>query len=58
MCCAATAGFDAQDEAVPTQAIGIHHPHGNVKRISYVNNTCAHASARHSKETHPLKRLQ
>ena len=35
------AGFDAQDDAVPTNAVGIHHPHGDVKRISYVNGTCA-----------------
>lgn len=34
------AGFDAQDDAVPTTAVGIHHPHGNIKRISYVNNSC------------------
>ncbi|KAK9917572.1 hypothetical protein WJX75_005898 [Coccomyxa subellipsoidea] len=32
-------GFDAQDDAVPTTAVGIHHPHGNIKRISYVNNS-------------------
>ncbi|BDA50643.1 probable lysyl endopeptidase at N-terminal half [Coccomyxa sp. Obi] len=32
-------GFDAQDDAVPVNAVGIHHPHGNVKRISYVNNS-------------------
>ena len=38
MLCAA-AGYDAQDDAVPIEAVGIHHPHGDVKRISYVNNT-------------------
>ena len=40
------AGFDAQDDAVPTNAVGIHHPHGDVKRISYVNGTCAYPHGR------------
>ena len=31
-------GFDASEDAVPRQAVGIHHPNGNVKRISYANN--------------------
>ena len=38
-------GFDASVDAVPTQAVGIHHPNGNVKRISYANDRQAHLSA-------------
>ena len=37
-------GFDASGDAVPHQAIGIHHPNGNVKRISYANNRQARLS--------------
>jgi hypothetical protein len=31
-------GFDASPSRVPRRAIAIHHPSGNVKRISYANN--------------------
>ncbi len=31
-------GFDASD-AVPSRAVSIHHPAGNIKRISYANST-------------------
>jgi hypothetical protein len=31
-------GFDASPDKVPQRAIGIHHPNGSVKRISYANN--------------------
>ena len=31
-------GFDASEDAVPRQAVGIHHPNGSVKRISYAND--------------------
>ncbi|CAL8468064.1 g7603 [Coccomyxa elongata] len=31
-------GFDASD-AVPSRAVTIHHPAGNIKRISYANST-------------------
>ncbi|BDA42249.1 probable lysyl endopeptidase at N-terminal half [Coccomyxa sp. Obi] len=31
-------GFDASD-AVPSRAVAIHHPAGNIKRISYANST-------------------
>ena len=31
-------GFDASEDAVPRRAIGIHHPNGSVKRISYAND--------------------
>ena len=31
-------GFDASEDAVPDRAVGIHHPNGNVKRISYANS--------------------
>ena len=31
-------GFDASENAVPDRAVGIHHPNGNVKRISYANS--------------------
>ena len=31
-------GFDASEDAVPDRAIGIHHPNGSVKRISYANS--------------------
>ena len=31
-------GFDASPDKGPQRAIGIHHPNGNVKRISYANN--------------------
>ena len=34
-------GYDAT-AAPPRRAVGIHHPNGNVKRISYANDTCAH----------------
>ena len=34
-----SAGFDAQDTAVPQNAVAIHHPHGNIKRISYANGS-------------------
>lgn len=34
-------GYDGSDNAVPTRAIGIHHPNGNFKRISYANSRCA-----------------
>lgn len=37
-------GFDASEDAVPHRAIGIHHPNGNVKRISYANNRQADLS--------------
>ena len=30
-------GYDATENAVPKRAIGIHHPEGNIKRISYAN---------------------
>ena len=33
-------GFDASEDAVPRQAVGIHHPNGSVKRISYANEAC------------------
>ena len=33
------AGFDAQWDTVPQNAVGIHHPHGNAKKISFVNGT-------------------
>ena len=33
------AGFDAQYDTVPQNAVGIHHPHGNAKKISFVNGT-------------------
>jgi len=32
-------GYDASENAVPKRAVGIHHPNGNFKRISYANNT-------------------
>jgi hypothetical protein len=35
--CEFCAGFDAQHDVVPQRAVGIHHPHGNIKRISYAN---------------------
>ena len=34
-------GYDASTAAVPERAVCIHHPNGNVKRISYANATCA-----------------
>ncbi len=34
-------GYDASAALAPRRAVGIHHPNGNVKRISYANNTCA-----------------
>ncbi len=34
-------GYDASAGLAPRRAVGIHHPNGNVKRISYANNTCA-----------------
>lgn len=34
-------GFDAAEE-VPNRAVAIHHPAGNIKRISYANDSCAH----------------
>lgn len=33
-------GYDAT-AVPPRRAVGIHHPNGNVKRISYANDTCA-----------------
>jgi hypothetical protein len=30
-------GYDGSVDAVPTAAVGIHHPNGNIKRISYAN---------------------
>ena len=33
-------GFDARD-ATPARALAIHHPAGNIKRISYANTSCA-----------------
>ena len=32
-------GFDARPGYVPQKAVAIHHPNGNIKRISYANNT-------------------
>jgi hypothetical protein len=32
-------GFDAA-AAVPKRALAIHHPVGNIKRISYANSSC------------------
>ena len=31
-------GFDAR-EATPARALAIHHPAGNIKRISYANSS-------------------
>ena len=31
-------GYDASVDAVPERAVGIHHPNGSVKRISYANH--------------------
>lgn len=31
-------GFDASED-VPSRAVSIHHPGGNIKRISYANST-------------------
>ena len=31
-------GYDASVAAVPARAVSIHHPNGNVKRISYAND--------------------
>ena len=42
-------GFDASEDAVPERAIGIHHPNGNVKRISYANSRQAPSSSRNRK---------
>ena len=33
----AAAGFDAQWDTLPVNAVGIHHPHGNAKKISFAN---------------------
>ena len=33
-------GYDASTTAIPERAVSIHHPNGNVKRISYANATC------------------
>ena len=33
-------GYDGSVDAIPRRAIAIHHPHGNVKRISYANARC------------------
>ena len=33
-------GYDATAGLVPSRAVCIHHPSGNVKRISYANHTC------------------
>ena len=30
-------GFDGSNATVPKRAVGIHHPHGNFKHISYAN---------------------
>ena len=30
-------GYDGSADAVPRRALAIHHPHGNVKRVSYAN---------------------
>ncbi len=35
-------GYDGMEDAVPKRAVGIHHPNGNFKRISYANSRCAH----------------
>ena len=35
----AAAGFDAQWDTVPVNAVGIHHPHGNAKKISFANGS-------------------
>ena len=37
-------GYDATAGLVPRRAVCIHHPSGNVKRISYANNTCGFLS--------------
>ena len=37
------AGYNADPGFHPSDAFAIHHPGGNAKRISFVNNTCAHA---------------
>ena len=31
-------GFDAAEDA-PARAVAIHQPHGNIKRISYANDS-------------------
>ena len=38
-------GYDASQTAVPERAVSIHHPNGNVKRISYANARCAACAA-------------
>ena len=35
------AGYDASPGFHPSHAFAIHHPGGNAKRISFVNDTCA-----------------
>ncbi|BDA48490.1 probable lysyl endopeptidase at N-terminal half [Coccomyxa sp. Obi] len=32
-------GYSGKESAIPKRAIGIHHPNGNFKRISYANNS-------------------
>ncbi len=34
-------GFDGSAITVPKRAVGIHHPHGNFKHISYANSRSA-----------------
>lgn len=34
-------GYNGLESAVPKRAVGIHHPNGNFKRISYANSRCA-----------------
>ncbi len=34
-------GYNGMETAIPKRAIGIHHPNGNFKRISYANHRCA-----------------
>ncbi|BDA48491.1 probable lysyl endopeptidase at N-terminal half [Coccomyxa sp. Obi] len=32
-------GYNGMEDAVPKRAVGIHHPNGNFKRISYANSS-------------------
>jgi hypothetical protein len=34
-------GYDASTDAIPKRAVGIHHPNGDIARISYANARCA-----------------
>ncbi len=34
-------GYDAKEHFVPKRTLGIHHPNGNIKRISYANTRSA-----------------